>query len=195
MWAVEWSRASECERRRSEGSWVGDERCEPHRIPPIPPHTPSRRTCPPYPPYPTPIPPIPHVSPNPVPPTSTVPLNAATHPRHRHPTILLPPPHHRYHLHRPPPTPPPQLTHSTSRDYYPIMQVLPASNPTGAPGKANYIIITNFDFFWNDAREWFDPTGEHPLLSSPPLPSPLLFLYLSLMWYPSIHLSDDILID
>lgn len=23
----------------------------------------------------------------------------------------------------------------------------------------NYIIITNFDFFWKDVREWFDPTG------------------------------------
>merc|ERR1711871_1934470 len=23
----------------------------------------------------------------------------------------------------------------------------------------DYIIITNFDFFWNDIREWFDPTG------------------------------------
>jgi hypothetical protein len=23
----------------------------------------------------------------------------------------------------------------------------------------DYIIITNFDFFWNDVREWFDPTG------------------------------------
>ena len=23
----------------------------------------------------------------------------------------------------------------------------------------DYIIITNFDFFWGDVREWFDPTG------------------------------------
>ena len=23
----------------------------------------------------------------------------------------------------------------------------------------DYVIITNFDFFWGDVREWFDPTG------------------------------------
>ena len=23
----------------------------------------------------------------------------------------------------------------------------------------SYIIMTNFDFFWHDIREWFDPTG------------------------------------
>ncbi|KAL1499283.1 hypothetical protein AB1Y20_011492 [Prymnesium parvum] len=25
--------------------------------------------------------------------------------------------------------------------------------------RADYIIMTNFDFFWRDLREWFDPTG------------------------------------
>ena len=25
--------------------------------------------------------------------------------------------------------------------------------------RADYIIVTNFDFFWHDVREWFDPTG------------------------------------
>jgi hypothetical protein len=25
--------------------------------------------------------------------------------------------------------------------------------------RADYIIMTNFDFFWHDIREWFDPTG------------------------------------
>jgi len=25
--------------------------------------------------------------------------------------------------------------------------------------RSDYIIITNFDFFWHDIREWFDPTG------------------------------------
>lgn len=26
--------------------------------------------------------------------------------------------------------------------------------------RADYIIMTNFDYFWHDLREWFDPTGE-----------------------------------
>jgi hypothetical protein len=25
--------------------------------------------------------------------------------------------------------------------------------------RSDYIIVTNFDFFWHDIREWFDPTG------------------------------------
>jgi hypothetical protein len=25
--------------------------------------------------------------------------------------------------------------------------------------RSDYLIITNFDFFWHDIREWFDPTG------------------------------------
>ena len=25
--------------------------------------------------------------------------------------------------------------------------------------REDYIIITNFDYFWHDIREWFDPTG------------------------------------
>ena len=25
--------------------------------------------------------------------------------------------------------------------------------------RSDYIIMTNFDFFWHDIREWFDPTG------------------------------------
>ena len=24
---------------------------------------------------------------------------------------------------------------------------------------SDYIIMTNFDFYWGDVREWFDPTG------------------------------------
>lgn len=47
-------------------------------------------------------------------------------------TLVLPPP---------PPPPPPSAT-----------------APLAAT-RSSYIIITNFDFFWNDAREWFDPTG------------------------------------
>ena len=30
--------------------------------------------------------------------------------------------------------------------------------PQGSTGK-DYILITNFDFYWHDARAWFDPTG------------------------------------
>mmetsp|Transcript_4246 Transcript_4246/g.13321 ORF Transcript_4246/g.13321 Transcript_4246/m.13321 type:complete len:405 (+) Transcript_4246:137-1351(+) len=29
----------------------------------------------------------------------------------------------------------------------------------GGGEPADYVIITNFDFFWGDVREWFDPTG------------------------------------
>lgn len=25
--------------------------------------------------------------------------------------------------------------------------------------RADYVIMTNFDFYWRDVREWFDPTG------------------------------------
>ena len=25
--------------------------------------------------------------------------------------------------------------------------------------RSDYVIMTNFDFFWHDVREWFDPTG------------------------------------
>ena len=25
--------------------------------------------------------------------------------------------------------------------------------------RGDYILVTNFDFFWHDLREWFDPTG------------------------------------
>uniref|UniRef100_A0A7S0JHN9 ceramidase n=1 Tax=Calcidiscus leptoporus TaxID=127549 RepID=A0A7S0JHN9_9EUKA len=31
--------------------------------------------------------------------------------------------------------------------------------PASDKERKEYIIITNFDFFWNDIREWFDPTG------------------------------------
>jgi hypothetical protein len=31
--------------------------------------------------------------------------------------------------------------------------------PTSSKERKEYIIVTNFDFFWNDIREWFDPTG------------------------------------
>ena len=32
--------------------------------------------------------------------------------------------------------------------------------------RSDYIIITNFDYFWGDVREWFDPTGESLILSA-----------------------------
>lgn len=25
--------------------------------------------------------------------------------------------------------------------------------------RSDYVIMTNFDFYWHDVREWFDPTG------------------------------------
>ena len=37
-------------------------------------------------------------------------------------------------------------------------QTLGEVNP-GIQGGEDYIIITNFDFFWHDIREFFDPTG------------------------------------
>ena len=37
-------------------------------------------------------------------------------------------------------------------------QTLGEANP-GIQGGEDYIIITNFDFFWHDIREFFDPTG------------------------------------
>ena len=29
--------------------------------------------------------------------------------------------------------------------------------------RGDYILVTNFDFFWHDLREWFDPTGGYSI--------------------------------
>jgi len=45
---------------------------------------------------------------------------------------------------------------SRNPDAVAFLQTLGAPNFDEPP---EYILITNFDFFWGDVREWFDPTG------------------------------------